>query len=126
MIVAAVWGFISLSYHSVSADGGGWPSATPTQTSVAIQVITQAAVGQDTLIATQTPAELEGAAPLPDAPISGDQLLPNNSLLAATSTSSLNLANQTSGASNTSLFLTAGVLLIVILSVGFIVFRLRA
>ena len=126
LIVAAVWGFITLSPDTVSADGGGWPTATPTQTSIPVQVITQAAVGQDVMVSTQPPAAIEGAAPLPDAPTSGDQLLPESGILAATSTSSLIQPAQSSKTSNTRLIITASVLLIVILAVGFIVFRLRA
>ena len=125
IIITALWGILRMSPHTVLADGGGWPTSTSTQTTTPLLVVTQPSTGQDVIPATQTPATIEGAAPLPDAPTLGDQLLPGNDLQPATSTSSVEI--QESGRSgNARLFITGGVLLVVILTVGFILMRLRS
>ena len=125
LISAAIWVILSLPPRSASADGGGWPTPTPTQTPVPALVITQPLSGQDPLITTQTPVVIEGAAPLPDEPTAGNQILPESGIPAASITSSSFLPDQSNGSSNTRLFITGGVLLIVVLTIGFIVLRLR-
>jgi hypothetical protein len=124
LILASVWGFLSLATHNAQADGGGFPTTTPTSTTVSAQIVIQPPEGKDELPAAATPAEIQESAPLPEAPTSGDQLLPG--LQAATATNSSILSSQTNGVSNFRFFVTAGILLVVVLVVGFIVFRLRA
>lgn len=126
LILAVVWGFLSLAPQTVTADGGGWPTTTSTATLVSAQIVIQPPAGKDELPATATPAAFQESAPLPDAQTSGDQPLPGQGLLAVTATNSSLLPAASNGINNSRLFITAGVLLVVILVVGLIVFRLRA
>ena len=125
LILVSVWGLLNLAPEPAFADGGGWPTGTPTQTVVPAQIIVQPA-GKDEIVVTPTPTVNLEAAPLPDAPVSGDQLLPGIAASDATATSSSLLPTRSTGISNFRFFATAGILLVVIVVIGFIVFRLRA
>ena len=125
LIIAAIWGLLSLAPQSVLADGGGWPTATSTAIEATAQIIFQPAVSLDEFAATPTAASLQDSAPLPEAQVGGDQLLPDSGLAIPTATNSSTLPAQSNGGISR-FFLAGGVLLVVILIVGFIVFRLRA
>ena len=103
----------------VSADAGGWPTATPTPTEAqpTAAVIINPETSADIL---PQDSAIEGDAPLPDANADSQSAFLQQENLAPDS------AQQAGGSNTFRIVTTIGIILLVVIVIGFVVFRLRS
>jgi hypothetical protein len=120
LLFALLLGTFALLISSVQravADGGGFPTSTPTFPVATIIVITPEG-GKD-----EASVEIQGDAPLPNAQ---NESQPAAVIQAAPMPDPLTAASPAAGGGNLRMLLTFGGIFLVVLVVGFIIFRLRS